>query len=79
MLFLKTDVNVPTVNNKQKNLREKNLYCLRIYKATEEKSRIRIRNPVGAGRGLDPDRHESERWYPDLDSHQRDADPQHCL
>jgi hypothetical protein len=30
ILFLKTDVNVPSVNNKQKNLRKKNLYCLSI-------------------------------------------------
>ncbi len=37
LLFLKTDVNVPTVSNKQRNL-----FFVAVLKATEEK---RIRNP----------------------------------
>jgi hypothetical protein len=39
LLFLKTDVNVPTirVSNKQRNL-----FFVAILKATEEKSRIRL-------------------------------------
>jgi hypothetical protein len=43
LLFLKTDVNVPSVSNNQRNL-----FFVAILKATEEKSRIRsrIRNPV---------------------------------
>jgi hypothetical protein len=44
LLFLKTDVNVPTVSNKQK-------IFVGILKATEEKSRIQIRNPVVRIRG----------------------------
>ncbi len=38
MLSLKTDENVPTENNEQKNC-----YFVGILKATDEKSRIRIR------------------------------------
>jgi hypothetical protein len=46
LLSLKTDVIVPpTVSNTQKKLR-KNLFFVGILKATKEKSRIRIRNPV---------------------------------
>ncbi len=45
LLFLKTDVNVPTVSNQPRNL-----FFVAILKATEEKSRIRSRirnrNPV---------------------------------
>ncbi len=44
LLFLKTDVNVHSVSDKQRNL-TKIYFCI-ILKATEEKSRIRIRNQV---------------------------------
>ncbi len=47
LLFIpmKTDVNIPSKNNKQKNLNKK-LICVSILSATEEKSRIRISKSV---------------------------------
>ncbi len=45
LLSLTTGVNLPTVNTKQKNL-EFLFYFFCILKATEEKGRIRICNPV---------------------------------
>ncbi len=45
--FVLNDVNVPSVKrNKQKKCREKNIFANNILNATEEKSNIRIRNPV---------------------------------
>jgi hypothetical protein len=52
LLSLKTDVNVSTVCNKQKTL--KNLFLVGIFKATDEKSRIKIRNPVYGSKDPDP-------------------------
>ncbi len=43
LLSLKTDLNLTTVNDKQKKLR---IYFFGIFKAAEEDSRIRIRNTV---------------------------------
>ncbi len=64
MLSLKTDVNVHSVRNKQKILREKNLLFV-FFKVTEEKSGIRIRYPV-VGIFPDPDPYQnvtdSEHW-----------------
>jgi hypothetical protein len=53
LLSLKTGVVVPTVNN-----RKKTIFFVGFLRATEEKSRIRIRNPVvrvsGSGSGPGP-------------------------
>ncbi len=63
LLTLKTDVNVPSESNKQNNL-EDNLLFVGILKVTEEKSRIRIRNPVIRIRGSE--------------LHQNVTDPEYC-
>ncbi len=42
-LSMKTDVNVPSKNNKQKNFEKENLFFVGILSATDEKSRVRIR------------------------------------
>ncbi len=54
LLSLKTDVNVPagSTGNKQKKSATK-LFFVCITKATDEKTRIRIRNPVYGSKGPD--------------------------
>jgi hypothetical protein len=50
---MNTDVNIPTVSDEQKNV-EKNLFFVSTLKATDERIRIWIRNPVYGSKGLDP-------------------------
>ncbi len=52
LLFLTTDIKVTTARNKQNNF--KKLFFVDIYKAFEEKSRIRIRNPLERAGDTDP-------------------------
>jgi hypothetical protein len=54
LFSFQTNVNVPTLSNKQKNLGENKIFFVGMLNATEEESRIRIRicNPVVRIRGL---------------------------
>jgi hypothetical protein len=55
LLFLTTDIKVPTARNKQNNFKKWSF--VDIFEASEEKSRIRIRNPVE--RVGDPDPYQN--------------------
>jgi hypothetical protein len=66
LLALKTNVNVPTVKI-NKETWGKNYFFVGILKATEEKSRLRNRDPVVLYGSAD------------LDPYQKLTDPEHCL
>ncbi len=55
LLSLKSDVNVPSVRNKQKKPERKNKFYVNIMKVTEEKSRIWLHTVIKWNRSVDPD------------------------